>query len=959
MYRYLCSGVVPVAGAGILRSLLAFLGCGATRSSRTRGGVVRDRSTGLAGSSPPTHSAICSSSARAVLTVIGLLIVGCSPSPKSTEVVVAGRFSNAGGPVWMGVVIGEEDGWPRSSSVPLCASPSPECALRVPSDVGRIIVVGRSKDRAPARRLVDVELARLQGQQEISVDLPLAPGESTIGVVLNADGIPLSAAEIQADLVGGVPDSIPEEAKRNTAQSGENGRFVLRGMEPGGYKIVAKLPGYLAVDRRWNVPAARRDLRIVMDRAGFVDGLVLDDDGEPMPGVRAVAGAIHGVTDDAGRFRLGPFRSGTRVAVEAVANGIGRSGDKPVVVPASDIVLRIARVGEIRGFVFDAATQTPVESFCVFSERGRRDANGHVLRSPDGTFQLAGRRGSYRIGVAVQGFVPLRLDDIYVARQPARELKFAMERARGINGWIVDEASGDAIAGAWVSMAGFKWVLEHCGQPRALSGADGSFSLSGVPYGAFPIEAGAYGYVSRRINTTGVDPMSVRLSKGASVFGALLVPDGLSAGRATIKLKGDATRSTITDGDGRFEFHGLRHGQYRVEARVAHWPTVERDLFLTETVRDFKIELDRLTSSGSVAGTVSGLGDCRITRVEFGRLGWTNIDSGGRYKLNGLPPGQAGVVARGLACGPSDWRLSGRKKVPIRPDETTTVDFTFGGRARLFGRVTRNGVGAVIHVSTTQLFDNTDSEMVDGFVMTSPDGHYEIPHLNNGRHLVNIGTTMTMDIHGDTRFDVDLCEDSSLRPLVKDTDNRRAACDNLSVSGRVATSGGRGVPGAWVMITGEHRRSWTSTDGVGAFAFRDLRLGPYAVGVYKFGYDLAAHRVSLQTSMDAMTITLNPATSGENVVVRDQGGSPIPGGVVVDIEGNFLAPTYLAVDSDGNATMPTSLAGHDLTFHRLGYRPARVPDWDGGPLVVDLIPCDSGRDCSQMSELLSHGKAGD
>ena len=90
--------------------------------------------------------------------------------------------------------------------------------------------------------------------------------------------------------------------------------------------------------------------------------------------------------------------------------------------------------------------------------------------------------------------------------------------------------------------------------------------------------------------------------------------------------------------------------------------------------------------------------------------------------------------------------------------------------------------------------------------------------------------------------------------------------------------------------------------------------------------------------------------------MRNPDGSPI-GGVVVDVAtpSSVFASIYLALDSDGSATMPPPLAGHDLTFHRLGHQPAKVSDWDGGPLVVDLIHCDSDGDCSQMYGLPPQG----
>ena len=53
--------------------------------------------------------------------------------------------------------------------------------------------------------------------------------------------------------------------------------------------------------------------------------------------------------------------------------------------------------------------------------------------------------------------------------------------------------------------------------------------------------------------------------------------------------------------------------------------------------------------------------------------------------------------------------------------------------------------------------------------------------------------------------------------------------------------------------------------------------------------------------------------------------------------------------------LPLGESTNGVTFHRLGHQRAMVSDWDGGPLVVDLIPCDLDRDCSRMYGLPSQG----
>ncbi|HEY7444576.1 MAG TPA: carboxypeptidase-like regulatory domain-containing protein, partial [Vicinamibacterales bacterium] len=114
-----------------------------------------------------------------------------------------------------------------------------------------------------------------------------------------------------------------------------NGRFVIRNVPQGRYAILAEASGYaqgLYGQRRVGGPSAILeigpgdhviDVKLSLWRLGAIDGAVIDEAGEPMPGVRVRAfrrTTVDGVkrwketsvsvTDHRGRYRMAELRAG-------------------------------------------------------------------------------------------------------------------------------------------------------------------------------------------------------------------------------------------------------------------------------------------------------------------------------------------------------------------------------------------------------------------------------------------------------------------------------------------------------------------------------------------------------------------------------------------------------------------------------------------------------------------------
>jgi protocatechuate 3,4-dioxygenase beta subunit len=124
-----------------------------------------------------------------------------------------------------------------------------------------------------------------------------------------------------------------EEGGNYTASSDQDGHFKIPGIQPGRYRMFVERPGYVEVDDKrrrsqgvvlsFEAGQELKDQSLHMLAAAVITGRVLDEDGDPMPGVevkilRRRFGAAHAKfepgrgaeTNDLGEFRIGGLLAG-------------------------------------------------------------------------------------------------------------------------------------------------------------------------------------------------------------------------------------------------------------------------------------------------------------------------------------------------------------------------------------------------------------------------------------------------------------------------------------------------------------------------------------------------------------------------------------------------------------------------------------------------------------------------
>jgi hypothetical protein len=334
-----------------------------------------------------------------------------------------------------------------------------------------------------------------------------------------------------------------------TALSDENGRFAFGNLEPGGYRLTGERTGYQrwAYGARLN-PASGRIL--VLTPGGTLGGLVfplppnaalsgavLDQEGQPMPGLLvqalrngyasgrlrwAPAGGVQ--TNDRGEFRIGGLPAGRYLLIATDMNiGIAIAG-KSVEAPSG-------RAEEAYGSTYygntpDPARAVPVEIQAGDDRRGLQiqmgrsptvRVRGKVIGAPDGstlvmmllrkgstggTTAPAGlgmaqqSDGSFEIRNAAPGSYlltaisptsPTRLAGalpVEVADRHIEGLEFHADSGRSLAGRVsmpgAEPAALQAVTVA-IQSADFDWPE----QPSASPSEDGRFTLSGVFHGRF------------------------------------------------------------------------------------------------------------------------------------------------------------------------------------------------------------------------------------------------------------------------------------------------------------------------------------------------------------------------------------------------------------------------------------------------------------------------------------------
>lgn len=593
----------------------------------------------------------------------------------------------------------------------------------------RLEGIGRGAVRLSARAPGYARAARSGVRAGSSVELFLFPGATLSGSVRDEAGRPVRGALVQAQGDAGWEAPAPE-------RTDEGGRFVVAGVAPGEYTLVAReggrAPGIAVVVVE---PLGEASASLVLSDGGFVTGRIVDAEGRPLAGRARVeeyeGKALPPFASDMlvaaagadGAFALGPLPLGSlsiaisapRHAsrrVEADVPSRGRAIDLGDVALDPGLAIR-GRVRDREGRGVEAAAVRATAQGPGAAEQGETESGAA------GRFEIGGLLpGRYEVTASATGYATGRA----VAEAGGEGVDVVLDEGGTLTGRVADEA-GAPVEDARVTARD----ESGAGGGRVASGrsdeGDGRFALRDVPTGRYDLEvqAGDRGEASRagvRVAAgRATDMGTVVLARGGVVEGVVVDGEGRGVPGATVAAEREANvrtgrRETQTGSSGAFELRGLpagatfltaRHPSYAASSPVeaAVDPEKETPAVRIVLVRGGRIEGRALHRDGRpfTAGRVQAWP--LDGRSSAGEWGGGALDASGAFVLDRVPLGRVSVAL--MAFTPASPMAAGMagatvltgvdsREVQVRDGETASVDFALRDVV-VAGRVTRGGQG--------------------------------------------------------------------------------------------------------------------------------------------------------------------------------------------------------------------------------------------------------------------------
>ncbi len=526
-----------------------------------------------------------------------------------------------------------------------------------PQELGKIdtdgtFYAGQNKGQGVVIAYVDIDNAVYRGVARVTVsDLPSG---SIAGTITDEnDGSPLAGAHILVQRLGHI-----RWMKRAIAD--DQGNYLVEKLIPGLYVVYANAPDYLpeyyddatylqeALPVQVSENEAVTGIDMALGHGATITGTVVEDStGLPIANTLVSARLVtsggntnhggrthdrgvvrHALTDENGNYTIRSIPAGA-FAVFAKAQGYDGEyyDDAATLLEAtllttsppdtiSNIDFSLALSSAISGTVRDAEDETPIARALVqvYNLVGDRRGNHPIRRT------LTDENGNYVVGVPAAGFYLVRVQAHGYAVQyydgveryedatsvqveenaHTTGIDFDLQRLGSLSGTVVDQETGEAIAGAFVfayldrvttNPTDTSGQASHRSRPDRQRGVYktrtdslGNYVFDAIAPGSYFVRAGARGYlpefwqeagtvqeatlvdvaVSQEI--TGID---FTLLKGGAIAGTIYSADDSSstlagAGVTVWSEELGIKRHSFSDRDGNYIVEGLPAGEYLV-----------------------------------------------------------------------------------------------------------------------------------------------------------------------------------------------------------------------------------------------------------------------------------------------------------------------------------------------------------------------------------------------------------
>jgi hypothetical protein len=816
-----------------------------------------------------------------------------------------------------------------------------------------VLVAGKRPPMASSREPATMGSAMSRPSSGPQLPGAAATGVRLTGAVVDGAGLPVSGAEVSAELERGAPDRAlapvprPPSSAGSTAVAGNgsgsaapdpvvmvahatgaDGRFVIEGLAPGRFRLRVTGAGILPAEVRY-VPVPSDEARIVVARQVAIDGTVTDG-GKPVAnasvGLRgdAIGGTIELRTNAAGAFQFANLPEGRyqlfawQAALAARTVRVARLGAGPF----GPVELRLEAASIVVGRVIDRDEGTGLVAAIELRPSGDDQAPRYVRSGDDGVFRIEGIPNGRWIADA---FVPGYLSPGGIELTAGRGVpEIALTRGGAIEGRVLD-ADGHPVAGASVRS------LTAGQNPTEVSAdvdRDKLRRFSGRTAAPVPLSSsGALDtdpqFVARGELGVLVGPIPPIPPPGAHVAQTAVAVDPSLAGEPP-PLPVDPDRASIwtTGPDGVYRIRGLASSKVTVLANAAGFAEARSRQVAIEP-RQVITRVDLVLTPGTlIVGKVTDQHGAPVigaqvaaTSVGAGGAGshdavGTTLDAfsddAGEYKLG---PVTGAIALHASAYGHGD----ARRTIELAP-----------ARGRTPAERREDLVLAVADATVAGLLEDATGATVAGAHVDVVGG------VGDGRHAV---------VAADGTFAIDLLPAGRLRLHIEHPAYPPDDVDVVAASGnqprarlRLPLGGGvegalldaaSGAPIASVTLAASgpaNSLAEASTDKVGRWKLGPLKPGRWRIAIKLPGY-LAQTR-----ELDVPVAHAPGGTSVRDIRIELARGSLL-GGTVRDNRGQRVAAAHVVATA-------TTGAGTSCEGNTDGQGEFRIHDCPTGDLAV-------------------------
>lgn len=586
-------------------------------------------------------------------------------------------------------------------------------------------------------------------------DVVLEPGTALEGRVVDADGAPVSDAEVRLDHSAPPPGF--ELENRETTTDAE-GRFRLEDLQPGEpVTVLVDASGFLPARAPEVVPPTEEPIEIRLETGVRLFGRVLDPEGagvvdaQVRVGIQREGNSWEGSivpqveTDREGSFEFDALHRG-EVVLEVVAKGFIPATVKGWSTASSrdvgPVEVRLEPGATVTGRVLDpVGAPTPgvrvrARYWYEDGERERWVFRGWATSGRGGRFEVTGLPAGKTELQALQGDLEAKRE--IELRPEGAEVDLVLEPARGVLGRVVDP-EGRPVAGAQIAIHP---VGEPTGPRYQSATADvlGRFRLEVEP-GDYRLDAHAEGFAHTVLEPlqVGEEPrrnLEIRLRAGAAVYGRItgVEPDELT--RVWLSTYIEPGREWIRGRpsfDGRYRLVGLRPGVWTLVAGI-DGRSIRRTVEIVGEEDVIEVDLhfpQGLTLTGIVLRNGSPLVGASLRLASTEGPPWTSIPSAstgyeGRFRLRGLEPG---VYRLHVQDRQSGWRTE--REVELSSDREIRVE---GWATRVTGQLV-DALGepvANVRVTLRPLTGSGVEFFSPTAASTRADGRFVLPSVEEG-----------------------------------------------------------------------------------------------------------------------------------------------------------------------------------------------------------------------------------